>query len=116
MDGSLAFKVSEKLMGTRHRLGLWKKTTKPNSRRRIKELREEIQKGSVDLKVWYEYIKVKEKELAVALKKEEFYWKVKSRNTWLREGDKKTKFFHAQTVQRRRNNRLQGLEDTSEVW
>ena len=41
---------------------------------------------------------------------------MKSRNTWLREGDKNTKFFHAQTMQRRRSNRIQGLEDQNGVW
>lgn len=40
----------------------------------------------------------------------------KSRNTWLCLGDKNTKFFHAQTVQRRRSNSLSGLEDKHGAW
>ncbi|KAM1647087.1 hypothetical protein ACFX2K_008663 [Malus domestica] len=86
----------------------WKKTTKLNSWRRIEELREEIRRGSVDPRVRHDYIKGKENELEVALKEEEYYWKVKSRNAWLLERDK--------TVQRRRNNQIQGLKDTSGVW
>ncbi|XP_070675640.1 uncharacterized protein [Malus domestica] len=104
--GSVAFKVSEKLKGTRRQLGEWKRIMKPNSQRRIVELREEIRKGLMDENVRHDYIRGKEKALAVALKEEELYWKVKSRNMWLREGDKNTKFFHAQTVQRRRHNQI----------
>ena len=106
MEASLAFKVCEKLKGTRHQLGMWKTTTKPNSKRRIEELREDIRKGMVDGRVQQDYIRGKEKELVVALKEEELYSKMKSRNTWLREGDKNMKFFHAQTIQWWRSNQL----------
>ena len=39
--------------------------TKPNSQRRIGELRDEIRKGIVEPQVLYQYVKRKEKELAV---------------------------------------------------
>jgi len=35
---------------------------------------------------------------------------------WLKEGDKNTKFFHAQTVKRRRRNAIQGLEEEDGSW
>ncbi|CAL8132775.1 unnamed protein product [Prunus armeniaca] len=34
---------------------------------------------------------------------------LKSRNTWLKEGDRNTKFFHMSTIIRRRRNKLEGL-------
>ncbi|KAM1089089.1 hypothetical protein ACFX19_017118 [Malus domestica] len=68
VEGSLAFKVSEKLKGTQYRLGLWKKTTKLNSERHIEELRAEIKKGIVDVHARQEHIKANEKELAVAIR------------------------------------------------
>ena len=61
VEGSLAFKVSEKLKGTRHRLVAWKKVVKPNSKWRIGELKGEIRKGIVDPYVLQEDIKEKEK-------------------------------------------------------
>ena len=57
--------------------------------------------------VRHEFIRGKEKDLAVALKEEELYWKVKSRNTWLREGAKNTKLF---TLKRHNGEGVTGLQ------
>ncbi|KAM2983667.1 hypothetical protein FF2_009561 [Malus domestica] len=55
-------------------------------------------------------------ELRTAHKNEETYWRTKSRNQWLKEGDKNTKFFHAQIMKRRRSNQIRGLMDANGVW
>ncbi|KAM1664075.1 hypothetical protein EV1_043031 [Malus domestica] len=55
---------------------------KQNSKHRTEELRADIRKGMVDGRVRQDYIRWKEKELVVALKEEELYWKMKSQNTW----------------------------------
>lgn len=54
--------------------------------------------------------------LTDAIRREEMYWKIKSINQWLQEGDKNTKFIHAKTVQRRHGNKIRGLEDEHGVW
>ncbi|KAM1431725.1 hypothetical protein ACFXTO_014338 [Malus domestica] len=61
-------------------------------------------------------VKMKESELRAAHRNEESYWRVKSRAQWLKEGDKNSKFFHAQTLKRRRFNQIKGLEDVNGVW
>ncbi|KAM5573208.1 hypothetical protein ABKV19_012976, partial [Rosa sericea] len=56
------------------------------------------------------------KEYHELLSSEEVFWKQKSRNTWLREGDMNTSFFHLSTIIRRRRNRIEGLEDEYGIW
>uniref|UniRef100_A0A803QHZ7 Reverse transcriptase domain-containing protein n=1 Tax=Cannabis sativa TaxID=3483 RepID=A0A803QHZ7_CANSA len=48
--------------------------------------------------------------------KMERIWKQKSRENWLKYGDNNTKFFHASTVVRRRQNRVSCIETSPNVW
>uniref|UniRef100_A0A803PB82 Reverse transcriptase domain-containing protein n=1 Tax=Cannabis sativa TaxID=3483 RepID=A0A803PB82_CANSA len=48
--------------------------------------------------------------------KMERIWKQKSRENWLKYGDNNTKFFHASTVVRRRQNRISCIETSPNVW
>ncbi|KAM2092455.1 hypothetical protein TB2_030374 [Malus domestica] len=63
-----------------------------------------------------EEVRIKERLLREAHKGEEAYWRAKSRVQWLNDGDKNTKFFHTQTMKRRRSNKIKGLEDLQGVW
>lgn len=57
-----------------------------------------------------------ETELTKAIRREEVYWRTKSRVQWLREGDKNTRFFHAQTLKLRMRNAIHGLEKEDGTW
>lgn len=46
-------------------------------------------------------------------KREEVYWKQRSRQEWLKHGDKNTKFFHAKTHQRREQNSIESIVDAA---
>lgn len=50
------------------------------------------------------------------LRSEEDFWKMKSRISWIQDGDHNTSFFHKSTLNRRRKNRIIGLKNNNNVW
>ncbi|KAK3226778.1 hypothetical protein Dsin_006640 [Dipteronia sinensis] len=44
------------------------------------------------------------------------FWQQKSRNCWLKEGDRNTKFFHISTIIRRRRNKIKGFKKEDGNW
>ncbi|KAA3476719.1 reverse transcriptase [Gossypium australe] len=50
--------------------------------------------------------------LNMEINKEEKYWEQRARSNWLQVGDKNTSFFHKYASQRRRINRIRGLQRT----
>ncbi|XP_024164594.1 uncharacterized protein LOC112171680 [Rosa chinensis] len=55
-------------------------------------------------------------EYGVLRERETIYWKQKSREKWVKEGDRNTKFFHLTTMIRRRRNKVDGLFDANGNW
>jgi hypothetical protein len=51
-----------------------------------------------------------QKKLHKALRKEEEYWRVKSRSLWLQAGDKNTSFFHKQAESRKNHNSIREIQ------
>ena len=47
---------------------------------------------------------------------EAMLWRQKSREKWVQDGDRNTKFFHLTTMVRRRRNKIDGLFDATGTW
>ncbi|KAL8161733.1 hypothetical protein V2J09_013222 [Rumex salicifolius] len=52
-------------------------------------------------------------EIELVLHQEEVLWLQKSRENWLRDGDRNTSFFHASTIIRRRRNKIDTLQNAN---
>uniref|UniRef100_A0A2N9IMG3 CCHC-type domain-containing protein n=1 Tax=Fagus sylvatica TaxID=28930 RepID=A0A2N9IMG3_FAGSY len=55
-------------------------------------------------------------ELNEWLEREELKWRQKSRELWLKEGDRNSKFFHLSTIVRRRRNQITEIQLEDESW
>ena len=55
-------------------------------------------------------------EYEKTLKQEEILWYQKSREKWVKLGDWNNSFFHAQTMIRRKRNKVEGLHIAGDVW
>lgn len=110
--GSYAFRVVEKLRGVRHGLQEWRRLNRRNSKASIDALKNELRLAYKSSAFPSADIRRKESELKRMIKEKEVYWKQKSCVLWIQEGDKNTKFFHAQMVKQHRCNKIMGLENT----
>ena len=55
-------------------------------------------------------------ELNEWLYRSEVLWRQKSRELWLKEGDKNSKFFHLLTNVRRRRNTIEAIKNNARDW
>jgi hypothetical protein len=56
------------------------------------------------------------RELDEILYKEEMMWLQRSRITWLREGDRNTKYFHRKAMWRAKKNKIRSLKKEDGSW
>ncbi|KAA3472035.1 reverse transcriptase [Gossypium australe] len=55
-------------------------------------------------------------QLDATLQQEETLWFQKSREKWVVQGDRNTKYFHTATLVRRRRNKIEGIQNTLGTW
>ncbi|KAL9680477.1 hypothetical protein QQ045_018356 [Rhodiola kirilowii] len=106
--------LSRKLKDCMQGLSRWGDETFGNVRKRIKNLKEEIQRLRGINRT--EEIVQEEKRLAEELdewlEREELWWRQRSRVDWLKNGDKNTAYFHARATQHRKRNYIENLRNS----
>ena len=97
------------------RLLNWSKREFRGREKQLEQLQKQLQ-GWKQRGVQYESgkeIKMVENQIQNIIIDEEIYWKQRSRADWLKEGDKNTKFFHHKASNRKKKNRIWGIENSS---
>ncbi|CAA0815770.1 Unknown protein, partial [Striga hermonthica] len=117
-SGTPFFRLKEKVKQTRIALLIWSSKFKSQNQEKIAALSNKLEEireaGRADN--WEEWNSVS-KELKDAYTYEEKFWAQKARVQWLKEGDSNTKFFHAYSMSRRRQNAISRLiTDANRVY
>ena len=105
--------VTQHIDLTRSAISYWSKKQQRNSRLAIDKMKEALEAAETDMANDTNLIQKITSELQEAYRKEEEYWKQRSRLLWLRLGDRNSGFFHAITRNRKRINAFSVLEDAS---
>lgn len=97
---------------------VWNKNNFGHVGRKVAYLQEQLQRLECqhDALVNMEEIQNTKMELNKMLDIEEILWKQQSRNSWLKEGDRNTSFFHTKALNRHQRNSILGVKDNNGSW
>ena len=104
--------ITERISSCRQAMARLKHASNLNSEQRIKKLQSSLNRAMESTRrVDRQLIPQLQESLAKAFSDEEIYWKQKSRNQWMKEGDQNTGYFHACTKTRYSQNRVNTIMD-----
>ncbi|XP_030494912.1 uncharacterized protein LOC115710701 [Cannabis sativa] len=116
-DGSGVTDVQEKIKICGQQLSSWGKEVTGNFKDTIKKCKSEEQQWKLgrDEASVTKYKQAK-KELVEAYVQREVFWRQRSKQLWLQEGDNNSKYFHAYATNRRHNDFIAKLKDDNGNW
>ncbi|XP_026449841.1 uncharacterized protein LOC113349978 [Papaver somniferum] len=113
--GSPAYKLKVKLLSTKKGLRDWNKSSSGNIQTNISTIRKEL----TDIQVSNPTDTINTSRLKARLEYlynlEELYWKDKSREVWILEGDRNSPYFHRVTLFRRKRNVISWINNSLNI-
>lgn len=112
------FPITNCLKTCQDRLQHWNKTEYGHVGQKIQKLQKQLQV----LEAWVPCVEtdreIKEVRhaLNVWLDAESTMWRQRSRNFWLTDGDRNTRFFHTKATNRKQRNMIHGICDSNGNW
>ncbi|KAA3462805.1 reverse transcriptase [Gossypium australe] len=93
-------------------LNVWASTMQTKRKGVVDRLNRKLEKLNEEERTEETLVEIMEVKLHLNMEidKEERYWEQRARSNWLQLGDKNTSFFHKHASQRRRINRIRGLQ------
>ena len=112
---------NQKLKKLKKALSLWSKATFGDIFQKIASMEEVVMVHEAEFEanptgMNRERLQKVQAELIKCLALEEKYWQQKAGMTWFKEGDRNTKFFHAQVRGRRKRLQLNRIQDSVGTW
>lgn len=117
VEGSPIYIWESKIKQTRKALKAWAKTDYKEPEAAKKEIKQQLEKIQQNIEVEGLTQQARQSEirlyteLSQTVREEESKWRLKSRQTWLREGDKNTSYFHKQATIRKTSNTVNAIRD-----
>lgn len=98
----------------------WKKTVFGHLDNKVLNIENQLARSYDDIENSYskaKHFSLKELkcEHRFLLQQKEWYWKLRARNQWLKEGDNNTKFYHAFATAQKRRNLIQSIK-IGNIW
>jgi hypothetical protein len=118
VNGSHHYRLAKKFQKVQKDFKVWNRTVFGLTRARIRDLEERL-KLIQEMDPSQENLSTEaalQLEINEWLEREEVKWRQKSRELWLKEGDRNSKFFHLSTLVRRRKNYITEIQLDSGRW